>query len=121
MKLRFKPHPKPSTRQPGQQTNPRTSLAQSKVQPRPKTKGDSSPTRLKSRPGYIRCVFTLSLSEYRILQICMEERGLGPGSYNAALQTILREWKVLKERQHRPALISVPADMLPSKYTLGEE
>jgi len=66
-------------------------------------------------------MFTLSLHEYRILQICMQERGIEPGNYNAALQTILSEWKALKEQVHHPVLIAVPGDMLPKNRTQGEE
>jgi hypothetical protein len=121
MKLRFKPCPKPAPTQPRIKPRSVSQHSAHKLKSRARIQGDPKPTRPKVQPGYIRRMFTLSLSEYRILQICMQERGLDPGSYDAALQTILSEWKALKDQVHHPVLIAVPADMLPKSARHGEE
>jgi hypothetical protein len=100
MKLKFKPHPKPGA-------------AEHKIKPQPKYK--DTPPKLKSQPGYVRCMFTLSHSSYSILQKCVRDKHLGASSYDAALQLILQEWKLMKDQQHHPVLIAVPADMLPKQ------
>lgn len=121
MKLRFRPCPKPAPSQPSNRSRPVYDRPQRMVKPTPRNKGEKVPARFKSQPGYIRCMFTLSLREYRILQICMEERGLEPGSYNAALQTILSEWRALKDQVHHPVLMAVPVEKLPKTSKRGEE
>ena len=104
MKINFKPHPKPGAAPPRLKSLP-------KIKPPARTE-DTLP-RFKSRPGYIRRVFTLTHGSYSILQKCVQERHLGVNGYDEALQLILQEWKQMKDRQHHPVLMAVPADMLP--------
>jgi hypothetical protein len=119
MKRRFNPQPKPGTKKPG--TRSKHGSQREPVKPHHLPGHARAFAMLKSKPGYVRCQFTLTLGEYRIIQLCMQERGLGPGNYNAALQTILAEWKALRDQPHHPVLMVVPADMLPKDEGGGEK
>lgn len=46
---------------------------------------------LKPQHGYIRCKFTLTQSDFRLIQKCTQEKGLNQRDYCAALRLILRE------------------------------
>lgn len=110
MKIKFKPYPKPDPA-------PRKTGPLSRPAPKPPTvepalKKKNAPLRLRSQPGYVRRIFTLTHGSYSILLKCLRERHLGMDNYDDALQLILREWKQMKDQQHHPVLIAVPSDLL---------
>jgi hypothetical protein len=108
MKLKFKPWPKPAGIRNKFRTGARLKQRRLAIKPVPRRKGDLPPPRIKYGPDTFRCVFLLSLKDFRILQICLEDLGLEPGSYSQALQTILREWKAFKDQGHHAVASEMP-------------
>lgn len=60
------------------------------------------------QPGCIRCTFTLTHSDFHIIQKYAGEKGWDAKDTSAALHLILHEWKEWKEQQSHSLLISRP-------------
>ena len=101
MKRKFSPYPKPN--------------------PDPKPKPDGHKPRFKTPIGYIRRNFTITHSDFSIIQKVAAEKGLGQRGNSAALRIILREWNHYDNQLHRPVVISLPPEMISDQHIPDDE